>query len=108
MKFMRFSRSPATAAAGSGVLIVTALVGVILAAGNAGGPAASAAASAPAGINGAPLVLPSACAAVRLRQPCDAAVVRPRHTKARRRQTQPVVAPTPTPTAITPTNPAQP
>jgi hypothetical protein len=107
MKFMSFSRSPATAAAGSGVLIVTALVGVVLVAGNAGGPAASAAtASAPAGANGAPMVLPSACPAVRLRQPCDAAVVRPRHTKARRRQTQPVVAPTPT--VVTPTNPAQP
>src|ERR1700693_476500 len=107
MKFMSSNRSPATAAAGSGVLIVTALVGVVLVAGNAGGPATSAtAASAPASVNGAPMVLPSACPAVRLRQPCDAAVVRPRHNKARGHPTQPVVAPTPT--AVTPTNPAQP
>ncbi len=74
IKFSSISRSPATAAAGSGVLILTAIVGLILAAGSAATPAdGSAQPSISATLHAAPAALPKPCIAVRHHQPCGSA-----------------------------------
>lgn len=96
IKLLSLSRSPATAAAGSAVLIVTALAGLILAVGIESGPspASGQAISAPA--KAAPLVLPKPCVA-RQRQTCGATGSRQRRAKQVKRQPgQSVGLPAPT------------
>ncbi len=68
------SRSPATAAVGSAVLIMVALAGVILAAGadSASSTTPDQYVSAPAA-NVAPLVLPKPCVVTKRRQSCSTA-----------------------------------
>ena len=105
IKLLSLSRSPATAAAGSALLIVTALVGVILAVGiESGSPTSGQPVAAPANV--APLVLPKPCVvATRPRQTCGSAATRQRRAKQVRRQpAQPVALPAPTvvPTATSP------
>src|SRR5579864_5214795 len=106
IKLLSLSRSPATAAAGSAVLIVTALVGVILAVGIESGSGATSGQPVSAPANVAPLVLPKPCvAATRQRQTCGATGTRQRRAKQVRRQpAQPVALPAPTvvPTATSP------
>jgi hypothetical protein len=85
IKLLSLSRSPATAAAGSAVLIVTALVGVILAAGIESGPATASGQAISAPANAAPLVLPKPCVAGQ-RQTCGAAAPRQRRAKQVKRQ----------------------
>jgi hypothetical protein len=106
IKFLSASRSPATAAAGSGLLIVAALVGVILAAGAAAAPSAGSAqpTAATAPFNAAPLVLPKPCVATKNHQACDAAATKPHRAKQVKKQpaqagAQPVPAALPTPTS---------
>jgi hypothetical protein len=97
IKLLSPSRSPATAAAGSAVLIVTALVGVILAAGIESGPATASGQAVSAPANAAPLVLPKPCVATRQRQTCGATGPRQRRAKQVKRQPgQSVGLPAPT------------
>ena len=87
IKFPSFSRSPATAAAGSGLLIVAALVGVILAAGATAAPPAREPAHRGRGsINAAPLVLPKPCVITKNHQVCDAAATRQHRAKQVKKQ----------------------
>ncbi len=74
IKIPTLSRSPATAATGSAVLIVAALAGVVLAAGADSGSSATAGqyVSAPAA-NVAPLVLPKPCVVTKHRRSCSTA-----------------------------------
>jgi hypothetical protein len=85
IKFFSLSRSPATAAAGSAVLIVTALVGVILAAGIESGPSTAPGQVVSAPANVAPLVLPKPCVAGQ-RQICGATGSRQHRAKQVKRQ----------------------
>jgi hypothetical protein len=107
IKFLSISRSPATAAAGSAVLILAALVGVVLAASSAAEPSGAStqgtATSAP--FNAAPLVLPKPCVATKHRQTCSGAVPKQHRAKQVKNQpAQPSAPPVPTavPTAISP------
>ncbi len=103
IKIPTLSRSPATAAAGSAVLIITALVGVILAAGaDSGSPTTPGQyVSAPAA-NVAPLVLPKPCVVTKRRQSCIAAA--PTSHRAKQVKKQPVQTATlPAQTAAPPT-----
>jgi hypothetical protein len=96
IKLLSLSRSPATAAAGSAMLIVTALVGVILAAGIESGPSTASGQAVSAPANAAPLVLPKPCIA-RQRQTCGAIAPRQHRAKQVKRQPgQPVGLPAPT------------
>jgi hypothetical protein len=95
IKLLSLSRSPATAAAGSAVLIVTALAGVILAAGIASGPSTAPGQAISAPANAAPLVLPKPCVAGK-RQTCGATAPKQRRAKQVKRQPgQSVVLPAP-------------
>jgi hypothetical protein len=101
IKLLSLSRSPATAAAGSAVLIVTALVGVILAAGiESGAPPSGQTVSAPANV--APLVLPKPCVATRQHQTCGPTGARQRRAKQVKRQPAGLPAPTVVPSATGP------
>jgi hypothetical protein len=105
IKFPGFSRSPATAAAGSGLLIVAALAGVILAAGATAAPSgASQPTAAAAPFNAAPLVLPKPCVITKNHQVCTAAATRQHRAKQVKKQpaqagVQPVPTVLPTPTS---------
>jgi hypothetical protein len=95
IKLLDFSRSPVTAAAGSGVIIVAALVGVIFAADSAAAPSNGTAApytSAP--LNQAPLALPKPCVITKNHQACDARAAKPHRAKQVTRQpVQPTAPP---------------
>ena len=108
IKLFSVSRSPATAAAGSAVLIVTALVGVVLAAGSAAGPSTASSQSASAPFNAGPLVLPEPCAAAKGHQACGVAATKQGHAKhVKKHRVQPSLLPAPTavPSAIPTTSP---
>jgi hypothetical protein len=109
IKLFSVSRSPATAAAGSAVLIVMALVGVVVAAGNADGPSTASSQSASAPFNpGGPLVLPAPCAAAKAHQACGVAATKQGHAKqVKKHRVQPSLLPAPTavPSAIATTSP---
>jgi hypothetical protein len=107
IKFLGGSRSPATAAAGSAVLILTALVGVILAAGSAasGSAAPAQATTNPVPFNAAPLSLPKPCVITKRRQSCSAPATKPAHAKQVKKHAAPPSA-LPVPTVVpTPTGP---
>jgi hypothetical protein len=105
IKWFDFSRSPVTAATGSGVLIVAALVGVIFAAGSAAGPSNAAAQYSAAPLNQAPLVLPKPCVVTKNHQACDARASKPHRAKQVTKQpAQPTALPVPT-VAPNPTSP---
>jgi len=106
IKLLGVSRSPASAAAGSGVLILAALVGVVLAAGTAAGPSAAASPTSVSGpLNAAPLVLPKPCVITKHRQACDVSAAKPHRAKQVKQQpVQSSALPAPTP-APTPTSP---
>jgi hypothetical protein len=106
IKLLGVSRSPAIAAAGSGVLILTALVGVVLAAGTAASPSAAPAPTSASGpLSAAPLVLPKPCLNTKHRQAC--AVAATKQHRAKQVKGQPVQSSAlPAPTAVpNPTSP---
>jgi hypothetical protein len=102
-RFLTIPRSPAKAAAGSGALILAALVGVLLAAGNAGGASPASAPTTSAPFNAAPLVLPKPCVLSKRHQTCGAVAPKQRRAKQVKKQpapssTLPVSTALPTPT----------
>jgi hypothetical protein len=106
IKWFDFSRSPVTAAAGSGVLIVAALVGVIMAAGSAAAPSNAASAQYTAApLNQAPLVLPKPCVVTKNHQACDARAAKPHRAK---QVTKQPAQPTALPVATVAPNPISP
>jgi hypothetical protein len=107
IKLLNVSRSPATAAAGSGVLILAALVGVILAAGAAAEPPSSltSSTSTAAPLNAAPLVLPKPCVITKNHQGCDAAAIRTHRAKQVKKQPAQGAPPAASPAIPIPTSP---
>lgn len=104
IKFLNVSGSPAKAAAGSAVLILAALVGVILAAGAVAAPSSTLTSSTntSAPLNAAPLVLPKPCVVTKNHQTCDAAATKPHRAKQVKKQPAP---PTASPPAANPISP---
>jgi hypothetical protein len=88
IKFFNVSGSPAKAAAGSAMLILAALVGVILAVGAVAAPSAALTSSTntSAPLNAAPLVLPKPCVVTKNHQTCDAAATKPHRAKQVKKQ----------------------
>jgi hypothetical protein len=105
IKFSSVSRSPTTAAAGSGVLILAALVGVVLAAGSGGTPSAAAAQTNAGSVNLAPVVLPKPCVATTHHQVCGAAASKSHRAKQVKKQPVQASAPPVPPVVPNPTSP---
>ncbi|HVC04763.1 MAG TPA: hypothetical protein VND88_08805 [Candidatus Acidoferrales bacterium] len=107
IKLLNVSRSPATAAAGSAVLIVTALVGVILAAGAAADPssASTSSTSTSAPLNAAPLVLPKPCVVTKNHQTCDAAATKTHRAKQVKKHPAQAAPPPVSPATASPASP---
>ena len=106
IKLPNFARSPVTAAAGSGVIIVAAVVGVIFAADSAAAPSDGPAAQYTAApLNQAPLALPKPCVVTKNHQACDTRAAKPHRAKQVTQQpAQPAAQPAPT-VAPSPTSP---
>ena len=106
IKLLNFSRSPVTAAAGSGVIILAAVVGVIFAADSAAAPSNGTGPQYTAApLNQAPLVLPKPCVVTKSHQACGARAAKPHRAK---QVTKQPAQPTSLPVATVAPNPTSP